>query len=165
MRITRFCSASGYHDWQGFIPQNGYRFLDDASMPGFLPSPLVQKMEYTFCFASGNDDHYVICVFGFRRDGELLDEHPWISVWDKGSKQEVGSYWVDHGKWPNRNIRFSIPLLGELPPVEWVRREILRLPWEEEGSLDAVEDADRFQGFHQAYRKILAATVKKSSGG
>lgn len=155
MKLYRFPSASGYHEWQEFLPEGRYTFLAESTIPGFFPDDLTSKFEFSLGFASGSNDNYFACVWGFRRDGECLDEHPWISIWDRNTESEIGSYFVDHGSWQGRSIPVPKELTNALQySLIDIRKNILNLPEQEGGDLNAIDEAGRLEGFHQAAKEI-----------
>lgn len=161
MKLNQYPSASAYSDWQGFLPESTYKYVDESTMPNFFPPSLSSKFEYIFAFASGTEDYSIYCVYCFRRDREVLDEHPWISIWDKTSGSELGSFWVDHGNWMNRSIPFVDLDSAVGIPADLVRKRVLNLPIEEEGRIDSLTDQSRFNGFHSAADLIFKEISKK----
>lgn len=162
MKLYRFPSASGYQELKDFFPVGKFTFLDESTIPEFLPDDLTSKFEFSLGFASGSNDNYFACVWGFRRDGDCLDEHPWISIWNRSTESEVGSYFVDHGSWQNRSISVPKELTDDLQySLSDIRKNILNLPEKEDGDLNAIDETGRLEGFHQAAHRILKMIQKK----
>jgi hypothetical protein len=138
-----------------------YKLKNSDELPDWMPNTLTSKFNSATVGCSGNNEVSVFILTGYRIDGDAIDEHPYVVVFQDGEK-EVYSGFIHHANYEGRTT--------EIPPeMEESMREsgvtvesnFKRKPSRDEGTLEDLQEEDLLNGFIYATQKVLKEREKR----
>jgi hypothetical protein len=138
-----------------------YKVKDADEFPDWMPNTLADKFNSATVGCSGNDEVSVFILTGYRIDGDAIDEHPYVVVFQQGEEKAYSGF-IHHANYEGRTSEIPAEMeeLMKKGGVT-VAFNFKRKPTRDEGTLEDMQEEGLLNGFVYATGKALKERKQK----
>lgn len=107
--------GKGY--WEKLVDLNSYRVVESSEINNynFLHPTLKKKFHSGILASSGSDASVIMYSFtGIRKDGDYIDEEPFIALYDSGSLSASLCGYIHHADYEGRTTRLTQEMIAKI---------------------------------------------------
>lgn len=171
--ITKSNKSWGFLNWKKNCPAFTFKILPAKQIPAFLPESLRAKFNSGYLASSGttmihNDiptDFYIGMFVGLRIDKGKIDEHQYVSVYNKNSGNLIFDGILQHASYENRTTELTkeqLQIILNSGLTSDIRTN--RLPEIQSGHLSYLAEKNIITGIEVTAMKAMEQLMKAPPG-
>lgn len=146
-RFVQYKNQWNKQKWLNECSNLHFKKLKQKELPSFLPSDWIDKCNSGILISSGTTELQVFSVVGFRKDGDKIDEHPYVVAFDNRNGNELSGF-IEHANYDGRTTDIPKEIVETLQ-ANGISSDISfnRIPEEQSGTIQDLIQKNIINGF------------------